>query len=60
MTFAFQNEVPSREAFDAMNDAAFCDWWDAFEERVFETEGNTDGMVEFAAARATAETERGW
>lgn len=25
--------MPNQEQFDAMHDAAFCDWWDAWMER---------------------------
>lgn len=25
--------MPSQEEFDAMHDAAFCDWWDVWMER---------------------------
>jgi|GEM_PF-4457503 len=59
-TFPFKNEMPSQEAFDHMSDAGFCDWWDAFIERVQAQATSEDEVDAACAARADAETARGW
>ena len=57
-SFPFQNEMPSNEAFDAMNDAAFCDCWDAAMERV-QAQAVDESEVEACdAARKAAEARR--
>jgi hypothetical protein len=56
----FREMVPTREQFDAMNDCAFCDWWDAFEQKVSDTTMSDDCCEAVRAARVEAETARGW
>lgn len=58
--FPFFDTVPNQEQFDAMNDCAFCDWWDEFDARCAD-QWMTDAQREAQAqARADAETGRGW
>lgn len=46
--------MPSQEQFDAMHDAAFCDWWDAFVARAQEGASEESTVDEAVAQRAAA------
>lgn len=65
MTFANEtpaphmvSEFPTREQFDAMSDAAFCDWWDARCETVQSAATTEAEVVEVFGARQVAEFQR--
>lgn len=51
--------MPTQEQFDAMHDAAFTDWWDAFVARVQEG-ASEESTVEDAFAQRSAAFDARW